>query len=186
MTTQPDRERRQVYAADDLASEHTVLDEAQDRAWLAGVVAEVVGSSWWQTIGGGRTVALRQNRSRRRSYWDPSARLMSVSPEAMSLSTLVHELAHVVITDTGRPDWLHHGPQFRGAQVALRRLVLGEACAADLAEVYAQFGLAVDAAHWPKVSGSPVLDSDWYDGLRVQGRPGLSGPKPGRRPPIAL
>lgn len=186
MTPPPDRQRRQVYIAEDLASEHTVLDAVQDHAWLVGVVEQIVGSSWWRSVGGGQGVAVKWNRSRYRSHWDPIERRISLSPEAMTLSTILHEMAHALVTDTGRPDWSHHGPQFRGAHVALRKLVLGATCAGDLVEVYRQFGLAVEPFHWSEVTGPPLLDQGVYDDRRIVGRPGRPSQPASGRPPIAL
>lgn len=184
-----DRHRRQVYVAEELAAENTVLDNHHDAHWLAALVGDVVVSPWWAAAGGHDRVDVVVNRSAQRSYWDPQRRRLSLSPRATTVATVTHELAHALVTDTG-PMWRSpHGSEFRGAHVLIRRLVLGYRCAMDLAEVYRQFGLAVDTTPWvpQEVPARSILDSSWYDGLTIVGRPRTTSIRsPVGHRPIAL
>lgn len=172
-----DQQRRQVYAAEDLASESTVLAENQPLEGLETLVAAAVASSWWVGAGGRRPVEVVVNRSRQRSYWDPVRRKLSLSPLAMNVATVTHELAHALVTDTGSPGWCAHGAEFRGAHVLVRSLAFGDRCGTDLAEVYGQFGLAVDQSPWPTGVTGPLLDARRYDATTIVGRPDGS-PRP--------
>lgn len=181
-----DQQRRQVYAAEDLASESTVLAESQPLHGLATLVAAIVESSWWGRAGGPSPVEVAVNRSRQHSYWDPERRRLILSPLATNLATVTHELAHALVTDTGSTRWCAHGAEFRGAHVLVRRFVLGDRCGADLAEVYGQFGLTVDSTPWPAAADGPLLDARRYDAITVVGRPAGSRRATGPVGPAAI
>lgn len=187
-----DVDRRQVYRAEELSAELTILDEPRSVAELVFVVDRLRSGAWWRTHFGTRPLAVRINRSLLRSYWDPNLRCVSLSPSASDLSTLCHELAHVAATDLGHPTGPPHGPIFRSLHVSVRHAVLGRRAGDDLAEVYGQFGLPVGPFPGRVRSQSawsePVLDPADYSDERVVGVDRIEpwSPRSNRLGPIAL
>ncbi|NNF56180.1 MAG: hypothetical protein HKN03_17265 [Acidimicrobiales bacterium] len=181
-----DSDRRQVYFAEDLSAENTILVLNRSLELLQSVVERVLDSRWWRTnsVGDPAAVGVWMNRSALRSCWQAETRRISLSPNGVDLSTLCHELAHAAVTDfalPGGPPQPNHGPHFRTLHVAVRHLVLGKQCGDDLAEVYHQFGLAsglvTPAPAGPPPWSAPVLSPSIYEaawltepGVLVAGR----------------
>ncbi|NNE95757.1 MAG: hypothetical protein HKN24_06980 [Acidimicrobiales bacterium] len=179
-----DEQRRQVYAAEDLAGEGTALSEPRTVEFLTRSTEALCRGRWWRVDLGCGAVDIALNRSEQRSYFSPLTRVISLSPQACDLGTLTHELAHAAAFDTDGYEPLH-GPHFRTLHVQVRRAMLGTRCAADLLAVYRQFGLATMNAQSVVPSGS-VLPTELYLQERIAGRP--PGHHTSRRPgpPIAL
>lgn len=167
-----DSDRRQVYSAEDLSVENTILVRDRTLELLQSVVDGVLDSLWWRTnsVVDPAAIGVSLNRSALRSCWQPCARRISLSPNGVDLSTLCHELAHAAVTDFAPPDGPlqpDHGPHFRTLHVAIRHVVLGKQCGDDLAEVYHQFGLAsglfTSAPAAPPPWSAPVLVPSIYE-----------------------
>jgi hypothetical protein len=181
-----DRDRRQVYAAEELAAEQTILVAEQSVEYLQETADQLLGSSWWTSNFGADPVAVMLNRSNQRSFYDPDRRLVSLSPVSADLGTLCHELAHTAAFDHGS-DGAVHGSRFRSLHVAVRAAVLGSPCAEDLRAVYGQFNLAVptirDLHHAPD---DPILPGTLYERTVVVGRPSAGSSSASAHGPIAL
>ena len=177
-----DVDRRQVYCAEDLSAENTILVLIRPIGQLQSVVDFVLQSVWWSANSAGAPAAIGVsiNRSELRSCWQPWTRRISLSPKGADLSTLCHELAHAAVTDfpplggSQQPD---HGSHFRNLHVAIRHAVLGRQCGDDLAEVYGQFGLGSRSinpakAH-PPPWANPAFEPATYEAERrtVPGAP---------------
>ena len=184
--TTRDKDRSQVYAAEDLSAELTILVDPRPIEQLQQIAINLCASPWWSENFDSTAVEVVSNRSEQRSYFKASTRTISLSPRAQDLNTLVHELAHVGCADLGDVGPVH-GARFRGVHVCLRAAVAGDRSGADLREVYGQFGLTVDVPSGLKPMGQPpVLRCEVYDAVRIVGRPdsvGKPGPHSG---PIAL
>ncbi len=170
-TAQRDVDRRQVYRAEELAAELTILDERRSLAELVAIAERLRSGWWWQAHFGTRGIEVRTNRSRLGSYWNPTTRIVSLCPSASDLSTLCHELAHVAATDWGRSTGPPHGPMFRTLHVGVRHALLGQRAGDDLAEVYTQFGLPLhrfsSAIHDRPAWAETALDPAEYTAERI-------------------
>ncbi len=166
-----DVDRRQVYAAEDLSAQHTVLAMPQPIRYLQDTANRLVASQWWTTNFGSDAVTVVPNRSSQRSFYSPDRRLISLSLRSVDLSTLCHELAHAAAFDRGLNGAIH-GPRFRSLNVSVHAAMLGHVSAEDLLDVYHQFGLATanlqDVSDAPAV---PVLDRSLYERTEVRGQP---------------
>lgn len=177
-----DVDRRQVYCAEDLSAESTILVLICPVEELQSVVDLVLQSHWWNanSVVGPAAIDVSINRSELRSYWQPGARRIRLSAYAADLSTLCHELAHAAVTDfpppggASQPD---HGAHFRRLHVAIRHAVLGRQCGDDLLEVYDQFGLGshstITNPSNPAPWANPALEPACYQAVRrtVPGAP---------------
>lgn len=188
MTTSNDRdnERSQVYAAEDLSAELTVLVEPRSIRWLQDVVHGLTASAWWRDNFDSAPVQVLANRSQQRSYFDAGRRRISLSPAAQDLNTLLHEITHVACMDRSVAEPVH-GPIFRGTHVHVRKRVTGRQSATDLREVYEQFGLSVDPISCLDHPCQPSLLGDHvYEETRIVGRPGSHENRTVHRGAIAL
>ncbi|MBT8241031.1 MAG: SprT-like domain-containing protein, partial [Acidimicrobiia bacterium] len=168
-----DSDRRQVYAAEELSAEQTVLVTAQSVDYLQDTADQLFGSSWWASNFCADPVAVIRNRSNQRSFYDPDRRLISLSPRSVDVGTLCHELAHTAAFDRGF-DGAVHGPRFRTLHVVVRAAVLGSVCAHDLRIVYNQFGLSVPTYRdVPDAPADPILPRSLYERTVVVGRPSV-------------
>lgn len=166
-----DVDRRQVYCAEDLSAESTILVLLRPLEELQSVADVVLQSVWWNvnSVVVLAAISVRINRSELRSCWQPGARRISLSPNGADLGTLCHELAHAAVTDfpaAGGAPQPDHGAHFRSLHVAVRQVVLGQQCGDDLAEVYDQFGLGSRSIN-PAQAGlvpwaNPALDPATY------------------------
>lgn len=189
-----DSERTQVYAAEDLSAENTVLVALQPLAALQSVVVELLGSRWWRRGCGAtpQAIDVAVNRSMQRSLWLPSRRRISLSPLSMDLNTLCHELAHAAAEDFGVPAEAApvHGRNFREMHVGVRHGVMGRRCGDDLAEVYRQFGLGISVSNDRETAAwtDSVFAAEQYaaDAILEIGRKPNFQPVTKTRGPIAL
>ncbi len=181
-----DVDRRQVYCAEDLSAESTILVLRRPLGELQAVVDLVLQSVWWNanSVVVPAAISVSINRSELRSCWQPGARRISLSPNGADLSTMCHELAHAAVTDFPPPGGApqpDHGLHFRCLHVAIRHVVLGQQCGDDLAEVYDQFGLGSrsinPAQAGPTPWANPALDPANYhaEWRTVPGAPIVAG-----------
>lgn len=181
-----DNDRRQVYAAEDLSAELTILVERRSIPGLQSVADDLGASAWWRRNFNPAPVQVRSNRSQQRSYFDPVSRRICLSPVAQDLNTLLHEITHVACLDRSVVGPVH-GPTFRGLHLQVRQAVTGRRSAIDLRQVYEQFGLAVDPLSGLEQPQQPSLLGDHlYEETRVVGRPGVNGNRRAHRGAIAL
>ncbi len=181
-----DSHKSQVYAAEDLSAELTVLVEPQPIEQLQGVVDDLCASPWWVRHFDSRPIRVHTNRSAQRSYFNPTQRCISLSPVAHDLNTLLHELAHAACADLGRTGPVH-GPEFRAVHVLIRTAVTGQQSGDDLRKVYEQFGLgAGQLSDLDEPSQAPILGGAPYLAERIVGRPGFASKATAHKGPIAL
>lgn len=181
-----DNDRSQVYAAEDLSAELTILAEPRPIEELQQVALDLCASPWWGHNFDSVPVRVAQNRSDQQSYFTAATRTISLSPIAQDLNTLIHELAHAACFDLGEAGPIH-GPRFRGVHVRVRAAVTGARSGADLHELYQQFGLGVDPGlDLVPIDQPPILSTQLYESVRVVGRPDPNGKPVPHRGSIAL
>ncbi len=178
-----DHERQQVYTAEDLSGEHTVLVDPREIVELRQILGQLQAQPWWTGNFSAEPITLVANRSTQQSSFDPVQRRISLSPAATDLNTLAHEVTHAAVHDRNYRE-APHGPRFRALHVMVRAAILGPESGVDLAEQYRRFGLALGRLPGVETPGESVFNEAVYRNQHIAGWPGMN--TPAHRGPIAL
>ena len=147
-----DRERAQVYAAENAAFEGTSIESIVDFADLTALAVRVTSNDWWPSPPPIVKQA-RNDASTSTTVWrvgqPPEVR---ITRPQQTRGTLVHELAHVL---AGRN--AGHGSLYRSAHLTVAESALGSEPAGWLGQAYRDFGLTIGPARWPRGSGAIAL-----------------------------
>jgi hypothetical protein len=134
-----DAKRSDVYLAEEVAFDGTVLADRPGGAALRGAVEGVLASAWWRSNVGDPSAVRRVTvRSASDSHWAASTGTLALDP-GESWFVVTHELAHVA-AGVGHEV---HGPAWRGWDEALVSAVFGADLAALLRASFDRFALPV-------------------------------------------
>jgi hypothetical protein len=142
VTSDVDRGRTEVYAAELAAYEGTDLEAVVALDELIESAHRITTAPWWPP---GREVTVRPARRDARSSttrWRGTI-VIRVAAEQATPATLVHELAHVLAGASAG-----HGPSFRRAHVDLASAEFGPARGEWLASAYRAAGLSFGERTW--------------------------------------
>lgn len=138
-----------VAAAESAAFEATAFDAPIDRARLAAEFAGLIAGPWWHQCFAGSppvvslvTPPVRTQTSTARSVGGGFE--IRVADGQLSLSTLAHELGHVLAGLSAQ-----HDPLFRAAYADAAAAMAGTELGDWLREAFAGFGLPVAERRWP-------------------------------------
>lgn len=137
-----DHHQSATYLAETYAFEGTLAEIPIGLERLTAAANQLCAGDWWQagaahpnvTLGLARSDSWKSSTRARRGSRDATLR---IADHMTTMATLVHELAHA---------WcgthVNHDDQFRGTNIALTAVALGDDYANQLIEGYARCGLS--------------------------------------------
>jgi hypothetical protein len=141
-----DRGKTAVYAAEDAAFGGAEIDTVVAFAQLHSVGRRTIDGEWWSLAGGPPVEVVRApaNALSSSARVCHSLPVVHIAAAQSTVSTLAHELAHV-LAGVGHG----HDELFRSAHVDMVAVLAGSGPARQLERAYRDFGLAVARRPWP-------------------------------------